>query len=220
MGPTVQKTSQCLYIKNNSTSQTAPLTVMAYGGGCVAENSPAFVNKHKIPHRYSQLEQLSGCRISPSIGIGQLHTWGVFLSDISIFIADRQIQCRPTATTGVDGGSWRQLAALSLYPSRTMGKTPTPWPAPRTLDRLVQNSSGYFNHASTVVKFVDDEYSRVQTVKATGYYSKSPTSYLECLPDTVHVLVTSLCFILYDPADRIVVEDVKHYLAWNMVTLH
>jgi hypothetical protein len=83
------------------------------------------------------------------------------------------------------------MAALSLYPSRTMGKTPTPWPAPRILDRLVRNSSGYFIYASTVVKFVDDEYSRVQTVKATGYYSKSPKSYLECLPDTVHVLVTS-----------------------------
>ncbi|KAJ7801542.1 hypothetical protein B0H14DRAFT_2615144 [Mycena olivaceomarginata] len=49
----------------------APSTVMAYGGGRVADNSPAYVNKRKIPRlRYSQLEQLSGCRILPGIGIG------------------------------------------------------------------------------------------------------------------------------------------------------
>jgi hypothetical protein len=37
-----------LYIINNSTSKTAPSTVMAYGGGHVADNSPAYVNKHKV----------------------------------------------------------------------------------------------------------------------------------------------------------------------------
>jgi hypothetical protein len=72
---------------------------MAYGGGRIADNSPAYVNKHKVCDaitiaadefnsniffnctiyvlsslkipwlRYSQLEQLSGCRILPGIGI-------------------------------------------------------------------------------------------------------------------------------------------------------
>jgi hypothetical protein len=37
-----------LYIINNCTSKTAPLTVMAYGRGRVADNSPAYDNKHKI----------------------------------------------------------------------------------------------------------------------------------------------------------------------------
>ncbi|KAJ7731711.1 hypothetical protein B0H14DRAFT_2409395 [Mycena olivaceomarginata] len=35
----------------------------------------------------------------------------------------------------------------------------TPWPGPYTLGKLVQNSSGYFVYAATVIKFVDDEYS-------------------------------------------------------------
>jgi hypothetical protein len=43
---------------------------------------------------------------------------------------------------------------------KTMGKIRTPWPAPDILDMLVRNSSGYFVYASTVIKFVDDEYSR------------------------------------------------------------
>ncbi|KAJ6526768.1 hypothetical protein B0H19DRAFT_1084349 [Mycena capillaripes] len=41
-----------------------------------------------------------------------------------------------------------------------MRNIPTPWPSLRILEALVQNSSGYFIYASTVIKFVDDEYSR------------------------------------------------------------
>ncbi|KAJ7711313.1 hypothetical protein B0H16DRAFT_1437855 [Mycena metata] len=41
----------------------------------------------------------------------------------------------------------------------TMKNIPTPWPAPDILEKLVQNSSGYFVYAATVIKFVDDEYS-------------------------------------------------------------
>ncbi|KAF7348934.1 putative nwd2 protein [Mycena venus] len=40
-----------------------------------------------------------------------------------------------------------------------MKNIPTPWPAPEILKKLVQNSSGYFVYAATVIKFVDDEYS-------------------------------------------------------------
>ncbi|KAF7348919.1 putative nwd2 protein [Mycena venus] len=42
----------------------------------------------------------------------------------------------------------------------TMQNIPTPWPSPEILEWLVKNSSGYFIYASTVIKFVDDEYSR------------------------------------------------------------
>jgi hypothetical protein len=41
----------------------------------------------------------------------------------------------------------------------TMQYIHTPWPAPKLLTKLVQNSSGYFVYAATVIKFVDDEYS-------------------------------------------------------------
>jgi hypothetical protein len=88
-----------VYIINNSTLKTPPSTAMAYGGGHVTDNSPAYVNKRKvrdvitiaagesnfniffnctiyilsvfkIPQlRYSQLEQLSGCRMLPGISI-------------------------------------------------------------------------------------------------------------------------------------------------------
>jgi hypothetical protein len=42
----------------------------------------------------------------------------------------------------------------------TLQKIPTPWPSPEILEILVEKSSGYFIYASTVIKFVDDEYSR------------------------------------------------------------
>ncbi|KAJ7848541.1 hypothetical protein B0H13DRAFT_2285274 [Mycena leptocephala] len=42
----------------------------------------------------------------------------------------------------------------------TMKNIPTPWPTPQILEMLVGRSSGYFIYASTVIKFVDDEYSR------------------------------------------------------------
>jgi hypothetical protein len=40
-----------------------------------------------------------------------------------------------------------------------MKNIPIPWPAPGILEKLVQNSSGYFVYAATVIKFVNDEYS-------------------------------------------------------------
>jgi hypothetical protein len=42
----------------------------------------------------------------------------------------------------------------------TMGNVPSPWPSLDVLDNLVENSSGYFVYASTVIKFIDDKYSR------------------------------------------------------------
>ncbi|KAJ7911258.1 hypothetical protein B0H13DRAFT_2482606 [Mycena leptocephala] len=42
----------------------------------------------------------------------------------------------------------------------TMRHTPTLWPSSNILEMLVEKSSGYFIYASTVIKFVDDEYSR------------------------------------------------------------
>ncbi|KAJ7934261.1 hypothetical protein B0H13DRAFT_1591705, partial [Mycena leptocephala] len=44
--------------------------------------------------------------------------------------------------------------------STTMQNIPTPWPSPQILEELVENSSGYFAYASTVIKFVDDKYFR------------------------------------------------------------
>ncbi|KAJ7890836.1 hypothetical protein B0H13DRAFT_2530625 [Mycena leptocephala] len=41
----------------------------------------------------------------------------------------------------------------------TMRDVPTPWPSPEVLKTLVYKSSGYFIYAS-VIKFMDDEYSR------------------------------------------------------------
>lgn len=40
--------------------------------------------------------------------------------------------------------------------SETMPVLSTPWPEPGVVDALVQNSSGYFIYASTVIQFIDD----------------------------------------------------------------
>ncbi|KAF7333985.1 WD40 repeat-like protein [Mycena sanguinolenta] len=37
-----------------------------------------------------------------------------------------------------------------------MANVPSPWPSPSVLETLVQNSSGYFIYASTIIKFIDD----------------------------------------------------------------
>ncbi|KAF7372901.1 putative nwd2 protein [Mycena sanguinolenta] len=39
----------------------------------------------------------------------------------------------------------------------TMAKVPLPWPTPGILDQLVENSSGHFIYASTIIKFIDDK---------------------------------------------------------------
>ncbi|KAJ7026094.1 hypothetical protein C8F04DRAFT_120660 [Mycena alexandri] len=59
---------------------------------------------------------------------------------------------------------------------QTMKEVQTPWPSPDILRDLVQKSSGYFAYASTVIKFVDDPFSRpserleiIHTLKPTQY---------------------------------------------------
>ncbi|KAJ6506562.1 hypothetical protein C8R45DRAFT_1069629 [Mycena sanguinolenta] len=42
----------------------------------------------------------------------------------------------------------------------TMTSIPLPWPSPDILDELVQNSSGHFIYAATIIKFIDDKYYR------------------------------------------------------------
>ncbi|KAJ7784266.1 hypothetical protein B0H16DRAFT_1491870 [Mycena metata] len=58
----------------------------------------------------------------------------------------------------------------------TMARVPHPWPSSDVLHSLVRKSSGYFVYASTVIKFVDDPYSRpneqleiVQNLTPTQY---------------------------------------------------
>ncbi|KAJ7808931.1 hypothetical protein B0H14DRAFT_2259018, partial [Mycena olivaceomarginata] len=56
----------------------------------------------------------------------------------------------------------------------TMGSVPTPWPSPHILDSLVWKSSGYFVYASTVIKFIDDKYSR-PTERLAAVHNLTPT---------------------------------------------
>jgi hypothetical protein len=95
----------------------------------------------------------------------------------------------------------------------TMRNIPTPWPSPQIVEMLVEKSSGYFIFASTVIKFIDDEYSRpsdqldiIQNL--TPPDSQSPYEaldqlYLQILsgvPDRYHSrLCNILCFILHYP---------------------
>ncbi|KAJ7776743.1 hypothetical protein B0H14DRAFT_2963909 [Mycena olivaceomarginata] len=42
----------------------------------------------------------------------------------------------------------------------TMATVPSPWPSSTVINNLVKKSSGYFIYASTIIRFIDDEYSR------------------------------------------------------------
>ncbi|KAJ7193197.1 hypothetical protein B0H12DRAFT_730246 [Mycena haematopus] len=43
---------------------------------------------------------------------------------------------------------------------QTMFTVPSPWPTPEVINHLVEESSGYFMYASTVIRFIDDKYHR------------------------------------------------------------
>ncbi|KAF8192297.1 hypothetical protein K438DRAFT_1935123 [Mycena galopus ATCC 62051] len=65
-----------------------------------------------------------------------------------------------------------EFARIYHKHSETMGIIPTPWPPPAILNSLVQKSSGYFIYASTIIKFIDDEYAipteRLEVVQNLG----------------------------------------------------
>ncbi|KAJ7918026.1 hypothetical protein B0H13DRAFT_1710088 [Mycena leptocephala] len=50
-----------------------------------------------------------------------------------------------------------EFARIHRDHSATMARVPHPWPTPETINNLVNNSSGYFIYASTVIKFIDDK---------------------------------------------------------------
>ena len=52
------------------------------------------------------------------------------------------------------------FAAIHTKHHHVMASVPKPWPSPGIIDLLVQKSSGQFIYASTVLKYIDDEYSR------------------------------------------------------------
>ncbi|KAJ7772485.1 hypothetical protein B0H16DRAFT_170399 [Mycena metata] len=58
----------------------------------------------------------------------------------------------------------------------TMKEVQTPWPSPDVLDNLVRKSSGYFVYAATVIKFVDDPYSR-PSERLEIIHNLKPTQY-------------------------------------------
>ncbi|KAJ6449191.1 hypothetical protein C8R45DRAFT_917362 [Mycena sanguinolenta] len=115
----------------------------------------------------------------------------------------------------------------------TMRNVPAPWPAPEILDKLVQNSSGYFVYAATVIKFVDDEYSRptqqldimVQNLILPD--SESPFATLDQLymgilsrvPVKYHcTLCDILCAIIHIP-EYFTVEDIDALLGLEFGTV-
>ncbi|KAJ6471530.1 hypothetical protein C8R45DRAFT_1218108 [Mycena sanguinolenta] len=72
----------------------------------------------------------------------------------------------------------------------TMARIPFPWPTPDVLEKLVQNSSGYFVYVSTIIKFIDDKSYRpterlavVQDPNSSG--SKSAFDTLDQLYKTI-----------------------------------
>jgi hypothetical protein len=69
-----------------------------------------------------------------------------------------------------------EFARIHCEHRNTMRNVPTPWPSQEILDILVENSSGYFVYASTVVKFVDDEYSR-PTERLSAVQNLTPTDF-------------------------------------------
>ncbi|KAJ7895880.1 NACHT domain-containing protein [Mycena olivaceomarginata] len=67
-----------------------------------------------------------------------------------------------------------QFARIYHTHGHTMVDVPTPWPSLDVVDSLVEKSSGYFVYASTVIKFIDDKYSR-PTERLASIQDLTPT---------------------------------------------
>jgi hypothetical protein len=107
-----------------------------------------------------------------------------------------------------------------------MQKIPTPWPSPEILEILAEKSSGHFIYASTVIKFVDDEYSRpsqqldIITRNLVPHETESPFEALDQLyiqilsgvPARYHPhLCEILCVIMHYP-NSIALRDIDDLL--------
>ncbi|KAF7348905.1 putative nwd2 protein [Mycena venus] len=110
----------------------------------------------------------------------------------------------------------------------TMQNIPTPWPSPEILEILVEKSSGYFIYASTVIKFVDDEYSwpsqqlDIITRNLVPHDAESPFEAL----DQLYIQILSgiparyrprlfeiLCVIMHYPDSTIPLMEIDNLLA-------
>ena len=91
---------------------------------------------------------------------------------------------------------------LRIYNSEkhadTMRFVPEPWPPPKVLRQLAEKSEGYFIYASTVVKYIDEEYfsplDRLEEVMGIGravHGSGEPSPFAEL--DKLYIHVFSSC---------------------------
>ncbi|KAJ6509766.1 hypothetical protein DFH09DRAFT_942263 [Mycena vulgaris] len=76
----------------------------------------------------------------------------------------------------------------------TMASVPSPWPPRHVMERLVDNSSGYFIYAATIIKFVDDRDFR-PTERLAAVVQNLPT---ECGTSPFHALDELYLQILHD----------------------
>jgi hypothetical protein len=79
-----------------------------------------------------------------------------------------------------------EFARIHRDHSATMARVPYPWPTPEIINNLVDNSSGYFIYASTIIKFVDDKKFRPTErlaiiTEMTEHLSESPFASLDQL---------------------------------------
>ncbi|KAJ6484234.1 hypothetical protein C8R45DRAFT_1099374 [Mycena sanguinolenta] len=74
----------------------------------------------------------------------------------------------------------------------TMAKIPLPWPTPIVLERLVENSSGHFIYAFTIIKFIDDKnYRPTQRLAVVQDPNLSPSGSAFNTLDQLYVTILS-----------------------------
>ncbi|KAF7343098.1 putative nwd2 protein [Mycena venus] len=112
--------------------------------------------------------------------------------------------------------------------SAVMRNIPTPWPTPQVLEMLVKKSSGYFIYASTVIKFVDDKYSRptmqLDIIQNIGpHNSESPFQALDQLynqilsgvPMQYHPRLCDILSVIINYPAEICLEDIDELLGYQ-----
>ncbi|KAJ6524391.1 hypothetical protein DFH09DRAFT_1046758 [Mycena vulgaris] len=112
-----------------------------------------------------------------------------------------------------------EFARIHREHQHTMADVAIPWPSPEILYSLVRKSSGYFIYASTVIKFVDNEFFRpteqLATIQNLTVDSSKPFEaldklYIQILSQVPKKFRSKLCDILHGVRCRLRLQPIRY----------
>ncbi|KAJ6483446.1 hypothetical protein DFH09DRAFT_405122 [Mycena vulgaris] len=91
----------------------------------------------------------------------------------------------------------------------TMAAVPNPWPSAELIDHLVEQSSGYFIYASTVIKFIDDK--NYRPTRRLAALEDTPATHPHSPFAALDALYTQILSEIADNSNLVPILRVSHY---------